>query len=52
MLDEVKRLGGDGGLIAVNRKGEIAMAFNSDGLKRAAISDNMELVSTTFTPCR
>lgn len=52
MLDEVKRLGGDGGLIAVNNKGEIAMAFNSDGMKRAAVSDKMGLIATTFTPCR
>mgnify|MGYP001572731439 FL=1 len=52
MLDEVKRLGGDGGLIAVNSKGEIAMAYNSDGLKRAAVSDNMEAMATTFAPCR
>ena len=52
MLDEVKRLGGDGGLIAVTKKGEIAMAFNSDGMKRASISSSSELVSTTFAPCR
>ncbi len=52
MLDEVERLGGDGGLIAVNEKGEIAMAFNSDGMKRAAVSSSSELVSTTFAPCR
>lgn len=52
MLDEVKRLGGDGGLIAVNNKGEIAMAFNSDGLKRAAVSDATAAMATTFAPCR
>ena len=52
MLDEVKRLGGDGGLIAVSNKGEIAMAYNSDGMKRAAVSDSSELLSTTFAPCR
>jgi len=52
MLDEVKRLGGDGGLIAVSKTGEIAMVYNSDGMKRAAVSDSMELISTTFAPCR
>ncbi|MCP5382314.1 MAG: isoaspartyl peptidase/L-asparaginase [Kordiimonadaceae bacterium] len=52
LLDEVERLGGDGGLIAVNKKGEIAMVYNSDGMKRAAVSDSLDLVSTTFAPCR
>lgn len=52
MLDEVKRLGGDGGLIAVNKQGEIAMAFNSDGMKRASVSNNSELLATTFAPCK
>lgn len=50
MLDEVKRLGGDGGLIAVNNKGEIAMAYNSDGMKRASVSKNSDLFATTFAP--
>ncbi len=52
MLDEVKRLGGDGGLIAVNRSGEIAMAFNSDGMKRASVSIDNDVLATTFAPCR
>lgn len=52
MLDEVKRLGGNGGLIAVNKQGEIAMAFNSDGMKRASVSTDNHLVATTFAPCR
>lgn len=52
MLDEVERLGGNGGLIAVNEKGEVAMAFNSDGMKRAAVSHETDLISTTFTPCK
>lgn len=52
MLDEVKRLGGDGGLIAVSKTGEIAMAYNSDGMKRASVSSSTDILSTTFTPCR
>ena len=52
MLDEVKKLGGDGGLIAVSRKGEIAMAYNSEGMKRASVSNSSDIVSTTFAPCR
>ena len=36
LLAEVAKHGGDGGLIAVNRSGEVIMPFNSDGMKRAA----------------
>jgi isoaspartyl peptidase/L-asparaginase-like protein (Ntn-hydrolase superfamily) len=52
MLDEVERLGGDGGLIAVNKSGEIAMAFNSGGMKRASVSSKSKVIATTFAPCR
>jgi beta-aspartyl-peptidase (threonine type) len=33
-LDDVKRLGGNGGMIAVSARGELAFGFNSSGLKR------------------
>jgi len=33
-LDDVKRLGGNGGIIAVSANGELAAGFNSSGLKR------------------
>jgi beta-aspartyl-peptidase (threonine type) len=36
-LASVRRLGGDGGLIAVDRRGNVAMPFNSEGMYRAAI---------------
>lgn len=52
MLDEVASLGGDGGAIAVSKSGEIAMLYNSDGMKRAAVSSALPLMSTTFAPCR
>ncbi len=48
VLAEIKRLGGDAGLIAVSRSGEIAMPYNSDGMKRAAVATNLPLVATTF----
>jgi len=35
-------------VIAVSSSGEIAMVYNSDGMKRAAVSDAQALVSTTF----
>ncbi|MGH8221428.1 MAG: isoaspartyl peptidase/L-asparaginase [Woeseiaceae bacterium] len=31
------RLGGDGGLVAVDRRGNVAMPFNSQGMYRACI---------------
>lgn len=48
MLAEVKRLGGDAGIIAVSRNGEIVMSYNSDGMKRAAVGTNSPLVVATF----
>jgi len=36
-LRNVARLGGDGGLIAIDRRGNIAMPFSSEGMYRAAI---------------
>ena len=36
-LRNVARLGADGGLIAVDRRGNIAMPFNSEGMYRACI---------------
>lgn len=36
-LATVSRLGGDGGLIAVDRRGRIVMPFNSEGMYRACL---------------
>jgi L-asparaginase/beta-aspartyl-peptidase (threonine type) len=44
-LDEVRMLGGDGGLIAVDREGAIAMPFNSEGMKRAAVFPDGRIVA-------
>ena len=35
--EERGALGGDGGLIAVDRRGNVAMPFNSEGMSRACI---------------
>ena len=48
MLREVKRLGGDAGIVAVTREGEIAMPYNSEGMKRAAVAKDTDIVSETF----
>jgi len=48
MLVEVRRLGGDAGIIVVTRDGKIAMAYNSDGMKRASVSSGEEVKVATF----
>lgn len=49
-LAEVARLGGAGGIIAVDQAGNFAMPFNSQGMKRAAVSDRMAPVVRVFEP--
>ena len=48
MLDEVKRLGGDAGVVAITSSGEIAMPYNSQGMKRASVSTHSALHVATF----
>ncbi len=48
MLDEVARLGGDAGVIAVARDGSIAMPYNSEGMKRACGTSGSDLIVATF----
>ncbi len=48
MLAEVKRLGGDAGIIAVTSSGAIVMSYNSAGMKRAAVGSGQPLLVTTF----
>ena len=36
-LDTVKKLGGTGGLIAIDKKGEIALPFNTNGMYRGYV---------------
>jgi L-asparaginase/beta-aspartyl-peptidase (threonine type) len=47
-LDEVKALGGDGGLIALDASGAIAMPYNSEGMKRAALYPDGRIVAEAF----
>jgi isoaspartyl peptidase/L-asparaginase-like protein (Ntn-hydrolase superfamily) len=44
----VAALGGDGGLIAVDKDGNIAMPFASDGVKRAALMPDGTIFSAAF----
>jgi beta-aspartyl-peptidase (threonine type) len=48
VLAEIKRLGGDAGVIVVSRDGQVTMAYNSDGMKRAAVSPASAAYATTF----
>lgn len=42
IMNRMIRIGGDGGLIAVNAKGEIAMPFNTEGMYRASLVSNAQ----------
>jgi L-asparaginase / beta-aspartyl-peptidase len=44
VLDKVARLGGSGGLIAIDRKGNIALPFNTSGMYRGHVDPNGKLV--------
>lgn len=48
VLDQVALCEGDGGLIAIDKKGNIVMPFNSDGMKRAAVSSTMTATVRVF----
>jgi len=43
-LDTVKKLGGEGGLIAIDKNGEIALPFNTNGMYRGYIEPDGRLV--------
>lgn len=48
VLAEIRALGGEGGLIAVDADGNVAMPFVSAGMKRAALLPTGEIVSEAF----
>lgn len=48
VLAEIRALGGEGGLIAVDVDGNVAMPFVSAGMKRAALLPNGEIISEAF----
>jgi len=48
VLDEIKRLGGDAGVIVVERSGNILMPYNSDGMKRSSVSKTSPVFAKTF----
>ncbi|MBI5939027.1 MAG: isoaspartyl peptidase/L-asparaginase [Caulobacterales bacterium] len=48
VLAQIRALGGEGGLIAVDADGNVAMPFVSAGMKRAALLPGGEIVSEAF----
>lgn len=38
VLDKVGKMGGDGGLIALDQKGQVAMPFNTEGMYRGTVT--------------
>lgn len=47
-IDEIGRLQGDGGLIAVDRRGNVAFPYNSPGMKRAIVRPDGSVESLAF----
>ena len=47
-LAETKARGGDGGLIAIDRHGRIAMPFNTEGMARAALHSDGRITVEVF----
>ena len=43
-LDIVKQIGGTGGLIAIDRYGDIALPFNTNGMYRGYVDPNGKFV--------
>jgi L-asparaginase/beta-aspartyl-peptidase (threonine type) len=48
VLAEIRSLGGEGGLIAVDAEGRIAMPFASEGMKRAALHADGRIEAAAF----
>ncbi len=44
VIDEIEKMGGDGGLIALDKVGNIAMPFNTAGMYRGAITEDGEIM--------
>lgn len=47
-LQQIVAMGGEGGLITLNRNGEVFVPFRSEGMKRAWFSGDSEIISEAF----
>lgn len=43
VMQEIEKLGGDGGMIALDKNGNVAMTFNTEGMYRGTITENGEI---------
>ncbi|CDN76452.1 isoaspartyl peptidase/L-asparaginase family protein [Elizabethkingia anophelis] len=43
VMSEIENMGGDGGIIALDKSGNMAMTFNTEGMYRGAITSNGEI---------
>ena len=48
VLQQIVDMNGEGGLIAVNKNGEVTVPFRSQGMKRAWFSGDSEIISEAF----
>jgi isoaspartyl peptidase/L-asparaginase-like protein (Ntn-hydrolase superfamily) len=48
VLADIKHLGGDGGIIAVDAAGRVEMIYNSEGMKRASADSANSVFVATF----
>ena len=47
-IDKVEELGGDGGVIALDARGNLAMPFNTEGMYRGYVTGDGEVVTKIF----
>jgi beta-aspartyl-peptidase (threonine type) len=48
VMDKLVKLGGEGGLIAVDRDGNVELPFNSEGMYRGKVSSGEELFTAIY----
>jgi beta-aspartyl-peptidase (threonine type) len=47
-MNKLVKIGGEGGLIAVDKNGAIELAFNSEGMYRGKITSDTELFTAIY----
>lgn len=50
VIAKVGEAGGDGGIIALDRNGQMSMSFNTEGMYRGAITESGEIVIGIYQP--
>jgi len=48
VMDELVKMGGEGGVIAIDRKGNLALVFNSEGMYRASVDVKGDIQLTIY----